>query len=61
MLEETQKAVERPAEVSPASPSLTSSAVGLQTHRAVITQGRGMRVSRAGWGWGGGMWAGLEA
>jgi molecular chaperone HtpG len=61
MLEETQKAVERPAEVSPASPSLTSSAVGLQTHRAVITQGRGKRVSRAGWGWGGGIRAGLEA
>lgn len=38
MLEETQRGAERPAEVSLASPSLTSSAVGLQTHRAVITQ-----------------------
>lgn len=52
-MEKHKEEPERPAEVSLASPS-TSSAVGLQTHRAVITQAE-ERESVAGWmglGWG---------
>lgn len=60
MLEETQKRSGRPCRSVLASPSLTSSVVGLQTHRAVITQAEERECRRLD-GAGGGMRAGLEA